>query len=262
MNKTLIIASLVAGIFAGGLLLNESSGQVLRFYPPTVDFERAVGAVLDKLFPNRLFDSYWKKIFHYQTFFESIDNFGKTTLSSATVTADNTEVILTVSNSATSEAGINFNPLHQGLITFSQPSRFKTYVRLSATTSLVAHVVTGNYTSGNQGYGFKITSSTLMGWASNGSTSSTVFMQNISPNISYFLEARYLPTQNVSFFSSDGLAATSTVRQMGAITTTIPSSTIVANQNLFVFDLENESTATTTMRFSFFEYIQRRNVLE
>ncbi len=227
-------------------------------YPPNVDFKRAVEGVLDEVLADRIFDAVWKNTFHYITFFESLDGF----TNSAVVIAD-AQLTFTTGATTNDLARVVKQPDNQGVITFSQPSRMRSTVDIDQTTAQTIYITVGNVVSGAQGYGFKIVNDSIYGVTHNGSAETTKLLQTLSVDTEYNFEARYLPEVGVSFWIDDSTTTPATlITEKGRITATLPSPAAVNNDNLMNITITTNANAAKVMRMSYFEYLQKRNILK
>ncbi len=226
-------------------------------YPPSVDFERSVEEVLDKLLPNKIYDVYWKKLFPYQTFFESLDGF----TNSGVAIAD-AQLTFTTGASENDFARLLKQPDNHGFITFSQPSRFKTAFELAQVTNQTAYFFRGGDPSAsNQGYGFKVVDGTLYGVTiDSGGTENAVSLQSVSADTEYEVEARYSPSDKVIFYV--GSSAGSIVQEKGTSTTNLPSPSEVVNDLLFSVRIATNEDAAKVMYISYVQILQFRDVLK
>lgn len=203
----------------------------MAYYPPNNDFDRAVNEVLDKRLSEKIFDVLWKRLFHYQTFFESLDGFG-----GSNRTLLNDEVTLTTLQTTGSEADIFKSPDQQGLITFSQPSRFKSSFLFDNVYNQTTYITIGDIEGGGQGYGFKIANGVIYGVTHDGSTENAVTLLTISAAAQvtqrYTIEARYLPSQKVLFLLDDA-ANSVPITEFGVSVSNLPSPVAAVNENLF-----------------------------
>ena len=219
------------------------------FYPPSVDFKAAVDATLTEKLPDRIFDLVWKKTFHYSTFFESLDGFEKT--AGVSLTSDQYITLLTTAVSGNNQ-NISKKPLIQGLITFSQKSYFRSDLYFVNNTAQTIYLIVGQKTA--DAYGFKIVNGTIYGVTRNGANESTVSLGSITAGDDMNLEARYYPNDKVIFLT-DSI-------EKGVSTTNLPSSANSPTQFLFYTDITTNEAVAKEMRMSFFEYFQKRNILQ
>lgn len=256
----LVVLAIVAVTLMTENFFDEKQGnQTQNLYPPTEDFKRATEQVVDEILPDKIFDILWKKIFHYQTFFESLDGF---LVSSAGVAIANDQLTLTTGAVSGNNESIIKQPNNQGLITFSQPSRMRSEFQVGYVAAQTGYITIGNVPTAAQGYGFKIINGSLYGVTHNGTTETTVLLQSISVNQKYKIEARYLPGEKVIFLADDPTTSPATkIREVGVLTATLPSPAETANTNLFQIKITTNAAAEKILRVTFLEYLQRRNIL-
>ena len=217
-------------------------------YPPSIDFKQSVNKALDELLPDKIFDSVWKKIFHYLTTFESFDGF---TLSGVP-TIDGTGITLTTTGDDENEIQVTKQPAWQGLITFSQQSYFKTAVSLSQVTNQEIYITVGNKDTTHY-YGFKIIDANLYGITYDGTTENAVLLQTVTAT-TYNLEARYSPSDKVIFLVESV--------EKGVSASNLPSPAETANVQLMDTRIKAKEAEVKVIQLSFFEYLQKRDILQ
>ena len=221
-------------------------------YPPSLDFKAAVESAMDEILPDKVLNLLWKNTFHWLTLFESVDGFVQTIVGTGTVTLDGNDVVLATSAVANDSVDLAKEPSWLGLATFSQRSFMRSAVVVNSITSQEIYIKVGR--SDTQGYGFKIINGSLYGTTHSGTTESTVLLQTISISTAYQLEARYLPSDKVVFFVD--------TIEKGVLTTNLPSPAVTANDKLMTLRVKTTTTAARNMQVSYFEYLQRRNILQ
>ena len=271
MKKTILTILVSVFLSIGTVTIFYVDGEQKLGVNP-FEFERQLRSGLDRVLPEKIIDIVWGGFFYYQTFFESIDAFGKT----GTVTSTATGLSLETGASIGNSASISLTPTSQSNISFTESSRFRTYINFENATSQLIYVMVGDNSNSNLAYGFRIASSSvasssIMGFAYNGTseTTTTVF-QYVTAGQIYYLEASYNPGRNIIFSidnplrSGDSLTSTSSFalsspRVVGSLTSGLPNTTST-NSNLFKISVETEA-GSKIINLNFFEYIQRRNVL-
>jgi len=186
------------------------------------------------------------------TLFESVDGFVQTIVGTGTVTIDGNDVVLATSATTNDSVNLAKEPSWLGLATFSQRSFMRSAVVVNSITNQEIYIKVGR--NDTQGYGFKIINANLYGTTHDGTTESTVLLQTISAATAYQLEARYLPSDKVVFFVD-------TVEK-GVLTVNLPSPVITANDKLMTLMVKTTTTAARTIQVSYFEYLQKRNILQ
>ena len=228
-------------------------------YPANTSSKASIEKAVDEFLPDKLYDIWWKKIFHYETFFDSIDG---TTNSGTTLNAAGA----TFTTGATSGnfAEIAKAPTPQGLITFSQPSRIRSAVNLSQITDQTIYIVTGGIGATDARYGFKIVNAVLSGVTNvSGGTETLVTLATLASGQNYNIEARYIPNIGVSFYVDDPTTSPATsIREVSRITSNLPSANAVSRTDLMYIRITTNAAAAKTMTMAFFEYLQRRNILK
>ena len=221
--------------------LDETSKQILR------------EELRDRILPDLMFDAFWKKLFHFMTFFESLDGFDTTTSGGGgSRTLNGNLLYLATAATSASRIDVSKHPTIQGLVTFSQISNFRSYFLVGSIAAQEIYIQVGSY--GGQGYGFKVVNGSLYGFTNDGTTESTKLLQTISASTNYAIEARYYPTKKVVFLVD-------TVEK-GLLATNLPSPTAVANVNLSDISIKTTENVAKTLELSFFEYLQFRNILK
>ena len=209
--------------------------------------KKIIERTVDEFLKDKVFELIWKHTFHYITFFESFDGFS----TSGTATIDKDDVQLTTGATSGNSANIVKTPAWQGLVTFSQQSYWRTTISVSTVTAVTKYFVVGSLASGSY-YGFKIVDDSLKGVSYDGTTEKTVDLATISTG-TYNLEARYLPSNKIIFLVN--------AAESGVITQNLPLPVVTVNVNFFEFKITTNANAAKTMQFSFFEYLQSRNIL-
>ena len=215
------------------------------------NFKSAVERSSDSFMSSKIFDLAWKKTIHFITFFESIDGYSKTT-SGGTITLDGNQIQMQSGATSGNYALLEKGPTYQGLLTFSQDSNMRTTITVDQTTNQTAYILMGALNAGYGGYGFKIVDDKIYGVANNGTSETTVLLQTISTS-NYTLEARYVVGKSVVFLINNV--------EKGVVNATLPSQASVANPNLLTIKITTAANADKVMHFSFFEYMQYRNIL-
>jgi hypothetical protein len=208
-------------------------------------------------------DLIWKKMFHWETFFESLDGF---TLSDNPPTLNPYQVIFVTKPVSGNTVYLQKYAAWQGVATLSEKSYFRTSIILPADTvaegNYTAYITVGNSLSptGSGFYGFKIMNNALYGVVSKNGVSAeqtVALLQGMTGRV-YHLEARYYPGARVSFLvnpSVDAQAPLGEIALMGSLSSG-------ANQTLMTMKLATDDTQQKALQVSYFEYLQRRNVLK
>ena len=228
---------------------NQSKASQNSVYPITPDFKAGVNQALDELLLDKIFDLEWKKLFFFQTLFESLTGF---TVSGPAPTIDGTGVTMTTDGTLNNESEVTKQPGIQGLIAFYQRSAFRIKVYLAQVTAQTIYITVGNKDTTHY-YGFKIVDNTLYGVTYNGVTENAVSLQSVSATTSYNLEARYFPDDKVVFFVD------AVEKGVSKLYLPVPSTTI----NVQLMDIRVKATAAVakTIKVSMFQYMQARAVL-
>ena len=223
-------------------------------YPLDPQSKEIIQKTVDEFLDHKIHNNLWKRTFHFMTFFESLDGFYVAADASS---IDKNEVSISTSAVLNNVAILSKLPSWQGLITFSQKSFMRTAFVVNSISDVTAYFIIGNLSSGEY-YGFKLVDDTLKGVSYDGTTESTVDLKTISASTIYGIEARFYPNDKVVFYID--------TEEVGVINTNLPSGitagVAVANTYLFEINLKNTATAVKTLQFSFFEYLQHRNVLK
>ena len=221
-------------------------------YPANNEQERAIEEVLDKVLLDKIYDIVWKRTFHHMSIFESIDEWGQS--GTGTATADHLQLTIQTGATATDNMNVFKQPAIQGLVTFSQRSRFRIGVDFTDIANQTIYMNIGGDMSANaQGYGVKGVDASLYGVTNDGSTENAVLLQTITAT-SFTLEARYLPSDKVIFFV-DGT-------EKGVSSANLPSPALVANTLLYYIKVTADDDNAKTVKTSAIEYFQTRNVLK
>lgn len=204
---------------------------------------------VDEFLEDKVFDLTWKNTFHWITFFESLDGF---TVAADSHSIDHANLVITTSDVEDNTAYVKKQPSIQGLITFSQRSNMRTAFIIGSVADVTAYMLVGN-TGANDYYGFKIVNNSLKGVSKDGTTEKTVDLQTISASTVYGIEARYSPADKIIFLVD--------AVEKGVINQNLPSRTEVAEILPLHFSIQTNTTAAKTLQFSFWEYLQSRNIL-
>lgn len=220
--------------------------------------------IIEDIIDDELFEMQWRASVHYLSFFESLDALTQTVTGASTIaySGGKDAVILTTGAVATNYAQITKTASRQGLITFSQDSRFRTAFDTSigggslsnATIYMVIGDTTGEY------YGFKITGGSLYGVTKRtGVAEATATLQAYTEASAILnIEARYYANARVDFFVNSV--------QVGSISNSsslvLPTVSTTTNSALLDFKITTSDAFTKSLYVSFFEYFQRRNILK
>lgn len=237
---------------------SEAHNTSMGYYPPNEDFKRAVEAANEEVLPEKIFDFIWKKTFHYITFFESLDGLNNNVSGAGSNTITSNYLTMTTGAVLGNNNLVSKDPLLQGLKTFSQASRFRSSFEVTSVADQTIYITTSTSQGGTAVfYGFKIVNGNLYGVSSNNGTAneSTVLLQAIavSPD-AYNIEARYTPSDKIIFLVNSV--------EKGVLTTGLPSPANTINTTLYEIKITTNAAAAKTIRLSFIEYFQRRNVLQ
>ncbi len=216
--------------------------------------EKAVTTTADAIF-----DVVWKKTFHWITFFESLDGYTKDG-----ATLDAYQVLLATKAQAGARAYIQKSAAWQGLATFSERSYFRTSITMpketTAAKQYVAYLTVGNPlgAGATEYYGFKINDGSLYGVASSlgAATEKQVLLASMTDAI-YNLETRYVPGKDIQFFVNPSVVNQSPKGTLPAVTLSSGVNTM-----LFTASIETKNAVQKALQFSYFEYFQRRSILQ
>ncbi|NBV77229.1 hypothetical protein EBR66_03655 [bacterium] len=190
------------------------------------------------------FDYLWENTFHYTTLFESLDGYHV----SGNASVDGSQLLL-VADNTTGTSEVKKTPAWQGVITFSQRSRFRTTIAMADSSKAVVYYGIGDRT--RQGYGFKIVDGFLYGYTNDGTTEKTTLVGAVKPGEIYTLEARFKPNSMAVFYVNRVI--------MGTIKSSLPRATKVPNRNFFTITLISADGTAKSFQTSYFEYLQTRN---
>ena len=205
-----------------------------------------------------LLDTAWKKTFHWMTFFDTLAGF----TAEGNARADGTQFVLTTEPREGNRVYILKQPVWQGLITFSQKSYFRTAF-IADSLNLKAYFVVGKALNarGDQYYGFKIENNSLYGVSSRDGTSNeaSVLLRSELNGKYHQIEARYYPGEKVQLYVDP---SKSDQGPKGTLISQLPNNDALANIHLMNIVLETSDNAAKHLQTSYFEYIQRRDVLD
>ena len=247
-----LVAGAVVGVLGAVILFGNSSGLFMRAFAQQVASGR-----IDL---GELFDMQWKKLFHWQTLFETLDGFTVYADVKPMLTGNN--LILSTGAFPGSLTEVSKQPTWFGLATFSERSNFRSAFAFpkASLKGETAYIVAGNLWSNF--YGFKIMDTALYGVSSNAGMDgeATVLLANNLEDKAYNIEARYLPNNRVDFhWSGSGDMSL----PAGAMTNAsrLPSVAVVPSNALMHIWVASREMAAKTLQISFFEYLQTRSVL-
>ena len=159
-------------------------------------------------------------------------------------------------------SSIDKEPVYQNVLSFDMLSRFSSAFFVTGITYIEAFFGIGFVNAGatSKHYGFYIEDATLKGTCANGTTQSTIDLMTISTNSPttvdpiYFCEAHFFPGSKIEFFvrEDSGLLV-----GRGTLTTNLPSGAMYEWLSAMVTSRNN---AEVDLRFSFMEYIQKREI--
>jgi len=238
---------LILAILLSGLAIIISMGQLN--YPIDQQSKKIIEQAVDEFLENKVFDLIWKKTFHWITFFESLDGFD---ISASSTSFTGSSLTLITSEVSENVAYAKKQPTQQGLITFSQKSHMRSAFQMSSVADVTAYILVGS-TGGGSYYGFKVVNNSLKGVSYDGTTEKTVDLQTIIAATIYGIEARYSPTDKIIFLVD--------AVEKGVINENLPSRAEVANILPLEFRIRTDTTAEKRLTFSFWEYLQSRNIL-
>ncbi len=235
-------------------------------YPLDTQSQNSISQSMDTLLPEKVMSAEWKKLFHYFTNFDYIGTgtaFSITTTGTGSVLAGTGEIVISTGATVSSQAEIARSFQRQGLVTYSQPSFMRTALHIDTNTNQTIYLLAGNQAVANY-YGFKVVGGTLYGVSKDGTTESTVPLLTLSTSPLYYnIEARYYPRTRVDFFVDDPTTTPATKISLKASkANNLPSPTLGNNVNLMDFSIINTEGVSKSMRVSFYEYIQSRNILK
>lgn len=239
------------------LLLKE---QAVSFSSQAVELVKQGlqgGGVINSV--DELLDVTWKKTFHWSTFFENLSGF----VTGGTVYADGSQMVVHANPSSGGMSYILKQAPWQGLATFSQKSYFRTSFLATDDSNMTGYIVVGRALNayGDQYYGFKVVNSTLYGVASDNGTDneSVVVLGTILPDRLYNIEARYYPGEKVLFYVNPSRGDQV---PKGTLTNNLPSTAEKPNMHLMNVILTTRDGQSKHFQMSYFEYLQKRDVLE
>lgn len=244
MNKKqfflVIITAIFASVAAQAVLVSAVSSTT-----PTTATVSSAGT--QQNIEDLVFDTVWKKMFHYITFFEGLQGFNVL----GNISVDGSQLLFVAGGKDSPVAEITKTPSWQGLVTFSQRERFRTAFTMTTTNNTEAYISVGRHDS--QSYGFKIVNTNIYGYVNDGKRETLVFLQKISSE-TYGIEARYKPNEIVVFYVNS--------LEKGEIVKGLPSALAVPNYTLMDISFRTTDTFQKSFQVSFFEYLQTRNVLK
>lgn len=221
-------------------------------YPLDAQSKKVVEATTDIYMPSKIFDLMWQNVFRYLTMFDSIDGMqvgAPDGVSTLTYNAG-ASIVFTTGTTSTNSIELYKIPNIQTIITFQQKSAMRSCFQVSQITAQTIYIVIGRVHSSNYYYGFKVVNATLSGCVYDGTTENTVpLIGTISTLTNYEIEARYTPSQGVTFYVN-GV-------QRGRIgNVNLPNVSVVSVNSLFDIKLTTNANASKIMNMSFLDYQQ------
>lgn len=226
---------------------------------PVIPDARSKGAVKDTI-SDTIIDIVWNKYFYYYSLFEEIiDGWSLSDSSSGVSVTNAAGVLLATGNVSGNKTSINKNPIYTRVITFDQPSRFRTSFSPTQVTSTTVVLSVGDGTSGTvtPHYGFRLENATLYAITANGISETKVAIKTLVAADVIVAEARHFPGQKVVFYCSDN--GSGQLIERATISTTLPSGSIFAALAWLEFKITTSTTAQRSVGIDFVEYIQRRD---
>lgn len=218
-------------------------------YPLDEQSKKIIEKTVDGFLEQKVFDLIWKKTFHWLEIFDSLD--GCHVVADAS-TIDYNNIAISTSDVNNNVAYVEKTPSWQGLITFAQGSNMRSGFVVSSVANATSYILVGTTTTGSY-YGFKIVNDSLKGVSFDGTTEKTIDLMTIEASVEYQIEARYAPADKIIFLVN--------AVERGTIIENLPSRLEVVNVYPLHFSIKTTTTAVKTLQFSFWEYLQSRNIL-
>lgn len=222
---------------------------------PSVD---ALDYATDLFLLDKVMNLIWKKLFHYLTTFESLDGFDAL---GVTISTPPAYIAIATTGVSGNESDIYRRATYLAQSTLSQPSNMRTTIYMESVTAVEVYIVVGDLT--DEFYGFKIVNNSLMGVTSQAGTAAeqTRTLLTISAAQAYNIEARFTPNVGISFLVEAkpyGSIVDATKLPTGVNGTGVPQ----VNPILMHMKVKTNSAVIKTMRTTYFQYLQNRNVLQ
>lgn len=240
-------------------------------YPPSVDFEQAVSASLDKVLGEKVMDEVWNNFYLYESFSSMEGSTGDNTFENAgsvALTLNGWEIATEADVTAASflqkaqiptlggsSVGLNKN------LSWGQRQRFRGNFSFADTTDANDPKFTAYYVRGatpqssyaHPYFGFKIINTSLYGVV-NGGSESTVLLQTVANATAYIVEARYFPGDKIIFYVMNN--TTRRMEEKGTLNTNLPSPINTNTETFYGFEITRTDNHTVQLLGSFFEYLQ------
>jgi hypothetical protein len=211
--------------------------------------------ILD-LFNKNLFDYIWRKVFHFQTFFESLTGFLTTVVGTGTSVTTGYGMALATSNANNDSVMLGKVPTTFGWANFSLKSNIRTTVGIDNAANITCYIVVGDL--GGDYYGFKVVNGALYGVTRDNATETAVSLgTTMIAAALYNIEARYTPNDKVSFYINKELKGVSTTH----LPRQFVSGKVFVNPTLMTMKVQTTTTAVRTLYAGFFEYLQDKEDL-
>lgn len=260
MTKTILVMLLCTNLLLGVVLITQNRPGVLG----SLFFEQELRTALNRVLPEKIFDSVWNNLVSFSTYFESADGYSISNTNGTSTVGVNGLLMQTGATSGNStlfrKTSNNLSATTSRIYSFRKPQRFRTDFEVNSTSNVIFAVARGGDVNSTTEiyYGFRLSSSTLSGVSRNGGTESSVTISTSTrPNTVYLVEARYFPNGKIIYLLRNNI--TNIMDVVGVITTNIPSSTASISSStkpLFNYFLRTDSTADKQAQVSFFEYMQ------
>ena len=222
----------------------------------TVEYKGDSEKVSDEFLRNKVFDIFWKRVFHYFAYFEDLTGYVTSTVGAGNITNNFGQFLLFETGAlANNHTALLKYPHYQSLLTFATKGYFRTKVLFGDNANQIVYIHVGDEGLGSGSvlgfYGFRVINATLYGETDNGTSGTQLALMTITPDtVEYNLEARYYPNERVVFFVDNV--------EKGTITTTLPKP-LDGAEDLFQIYIETTDAAVKSMELSFWEYLQERN---
>lgn len=218
----------------------------MTFFPPTPDFKAAVEEAMDEILPEKILDLVWNNFFYYPEVFTSLDSLSESIIGSSGLrfTATPQPVLEVFTGANSSDSVLSGKHLfQQDFLSFDKLQYFRTQFQIDSVSNVVA-----NITIGPDGYGFRISNNSLIGFVTdNDSNETTVTLQTILVNTTYKIEAKFFPIIDKVIFLVDNVEK--------GVVKGLPTG---QHTNLWSLELTTSENATKNMLVQTFELIQKR----
>lgn len=204
----------------------------------------------------------WRKMFIWETFFESLDGFEKIVSTGASITPEGGQIVFLTGNTAGNFARLYKKPYWQGVSTFFKKNGFRTTFILDSNSNVEAYFTLGENDVDHSHYGFKVVNNVLKGISNSGdgSPDAEVNLLTINSSVVYNIEARYYPKEKIVFYVNYRGSEQASIyeKPAGMITTNLPKDKRTPNRMIMDVQIKTIDGVNKTLKMSYWQFFQSR----